>query len=215
MTSQRVTVKIPFARPGRGSHIDPHRSRDGVRMKSPASDQGPVLPGHGRPTRSSASPGSLGRDRSAETTDRASPTVARCPRQSVSRDIGARPWGPRACADHRRGGQRYGDLHTTGRAGTLPRRRFMCRRWNRRRLSTPSRARHPGRLAAGASARAPGAKTGVTDVPGPGQRGPTSDYPCPFRPSRVRSAHERPRSRPRGGLSPRAVGASRATSHRL
>jgi hypothetical protein len=86
-------------------------------VMSSASDPGPALPRVWRPTRSYANPRSLGRDRSGRTTDKASPTVAGCPGPSVSRDIGAGPWGPKACADRRRGGQRYGDLHTTRKAG--------------------------------------------------------------------------------------------------
>jgi len=66
-----------------------------------------------RPTMTYGSPRSLGRERSGRTAAGMPKTVARCPGPNVSRDIGAGPWGPQACADHRRGGQRCGGSHTT------------------------------------------------------------------------------------------------------
>ena len=97
------------------------------------------------PTRTNANPRSLGREPSGRTTDKASPAVAGCPRPSVSREVQAGSWGPQACADHRRGGQRYGDLRTTGRAGAA------TPQAPRRRRAAPPRAApgNSGRPAAG------------------------------------------------------------------
>ena len=134
----------------------------------PASDPGVALPrpgtGHGGPTMSYESPRCVGRDRSGRATDKTCPIVARCPGRSVSRDIRAGPWGFRARADHRRGGQRYGDLRTSGRAGAATRRGPRPGREAPRRDVDGSTAPPLCRTATPGSAR-PSRYAGKTDRP--------------------------------------------------